>query len=121
MKKKRPPNWEWFETRLEDISLLRRAVTIVCDGEAVDLAVPVGGARRGGYVALATLRWCKEAVRQLSGKPGFPNLRIVRGSRTVAHNVCWGEPEPEYSEGHFDYERGRFFGYSENAIRPYAP
>jgi hypothetical protein len=33
------------------------------------------------------------------------------------HNVCWGEPEPEYSEIKFDLERGRFFGYSEAVIR----
>ena len=80
----------------------------------MDLAVPIGGKRRGGYVALATLRWCRDAVSQLKSKPGFPHLRIVKGSRTVMHNVRWGESEPD--DGASETEWGRFYGYSEQAI-----
>jgi len=107
-------NWDYFKKRLEDLSLLRRAVPIVCDGHVVDLAVPIGGKRRGGYVALATLRWCRDTMRQLKGKPGFPNLRIRKGSRTIMHNVCWGDPEPNVDVG--DIDLGRYYGYSERAI-----
>jgi hypothetical protein len=74
------PNWNFFTERLEDVSLLNESVPVVCDGYTVDLAVPIGGKRRGGYVALATLRWCRDAVRQLKGTPGFPDLRIIRGT-----------------------------------------
>jgi Family of unknown function (DUF6302) len=108
------PNWDYFNKRLENPDLLKHAVPIVCDGLTVDLAVPIGGKRRGGYVALATLRWCRDAVSQLKGKPGFPHLRIVKGSRTIMHNVRWGEAEP--GDGASDTELGRFYGYSEQAI-----
>jgi hypothetical protein len=116
-------NWHYFKERLEDISLLKRSVPIVCDGQAVDLAVPVGGKRRGGYVALATLRWCREAVRQLKGNPGFPNLRIVDGRPSQCmHNVEWGDQQPQCDTDlrtGDDVERGRYFGYSEWAIEKF--
>src|SRR5258708_5231936 len=70
------PNWDYMEQRLEDPKLLERAVPIVSGGIVVDIAVPVGGKRRGGYVVLPSMRACREAYRQLTGKPGFPNLRI---------------------------------------------
>ena len=114
MRRNQAPNWDYFKERLEDISLLKCSVVIVCDGHVLDLAVPVGGKRRGGYIALATLRWCHNAVRQLKDKPGFPNLRIRKGSRTVIHNVCWGDPEPDDDSSDADF--GRYYGYSEQAI-----
>jgi uncharacterized protein DUF6302 len=110
--KKKPINWDYFKERLEDLSLLKRAVPVVCNGMTVDLAVPIGGKRRGGYVALGTLRECRDAVRQLKGKPGFPNLRIVDGRQLrCMHNVEWGDPQPDG-----DLERGRYFGYTERAV-----
>ncbi|HEV3420846.1 MAG TPA: DUF6302 family protein [Candidatus Acidoferrum sp.] len=120
MRRNKIINWDFFKDRLEDPSLLKNSVPIVCDGMTVDLAVPVGGKRRGGYVALATLRWCREAVRQLKAKPGFPNLRIVDGRPfQCMHNVEWGDPQPECDTEDCagdDVERGRYFGFSEAAI-----
>jgi hypothetical protein len=112
-----------MKDRLEDVSLLKRSVPIVCDGIAVELAVPVGGKRRGGYVSLATLRWCRAAVRLLKGNPGFPNLRIVDGRRwQCMHNVEWGDPQPQCDtdlHNADDVERGRYFSYSEKAIEKF--
>jgi hypothetical protein len=110
MKRSDCPNWKYLKERLSDISLLKRSV-VVCDGE--DLAVPVGGNRRGGYVVLDTLRRCRQAVRQLRHSPGFPNLRIVDGRpHQHMHSVEWGDPQP-----HGDVHRGRYFGYSEKVIQ----
>jgi Family of unknown function (DUF6302) len=105
------PNFDYMKERLEDPSLLERAVPIVSGGIVMDLAVPVGGKRRGGYVVLPSMRACREAHRQLTGKPGFPNLRINKGTEECPHNVAWGGTEPEG-----DLERGRYFGYSERAV-----
>jgi hypothetical protein len=107
------PSWEYLKERLEDVSLLNSAVPIVYGGVVVGLAVPVGGKRRGGCVALPTLRCCHEAVKQLKNTPGFPNLRIVKGGREYPPNVEWGEQQPASDD---DAVRGRFFGYSEPAI-----
>ena len=113
-KKKLPPNWNYFQERLEDVSLLDRAVTIECDGTAADLAVPVGGKRRGGWIALKSLRLCRDAIRQLRGREGFPNLRIQCTGAVPEYLVWWGDEMPDGVA-----ERGRFFGYSEKAIQKY--
>ena len=123
MRRNKFPCWKYMKERLEDVSLLKRSVPIVVDGIAVALAVPVGGKRRGGYLALATLRWCRAALRQLKGNSGFPNLRIVDGRPwQCMHNVEFGDPQPQCdSDLHKgdDAERGRYFGYSEQAIEKF--
>src|ERR1700676_2733252 len=107
MRRNKLPCWKYMKERLEDVSLLKRSVPIVVDGIAVALAVPVGGKRRGGYLALATLRWCRAAVRQLKGNAGFPNLRIVDGRPwQCMHNVEFGDSDLHRAD---DVERGRYF------------
>lgn len=63
-------------------------------------------------MALATLRWCRDTVRQLKDKPGFPELRIIKGTKDYTHNAAWGGPQPAG-----DMERGRYFGYSEKVCQ----
>jgi hypothetical protein len=110
------PNWLYFADRLEDPSLLEGAVRIMHDGQpGVELAVPIGGKRRGGFVALIGVHECDAAVRQLEGKPGFPALRIVRGGHRSGYwELQWGDPEPKGA-----VNLGRHFGYSEQAIQKF--
>jgi len=107
------PNWDYFSERLEDRKLLTRAVPIVCDGMVLDLGVPLGGTRLGGHVLLPTLRFCREAVRQLKHLKGFPHLRIIKVDGGYPHRVEWGEPEPDTED---EAVIGRHYGYSEVAI-----
>lgn len=95
-------------------------------GEVVDekrqsvYLLAIGAAAGGGYIALGSMRECREAVKQLKGKSDFPNVRIVKGMKNamynVMHNVRWGEPEPKT---HDDVKIGKFYGYSQNAIARY--
>jgi hypothetical protein len=121
-------NWDYFKERLWDLSLLARAVPAYEDEEeAWGVAIPVGGKRRGGYVATNDLRRCRQAVIQLGGNPGFPNLRINEDLRVdpgywgPEHHLCWGDPEPvDDGSTASTFECGRYYGYSERAIHRYA-
>ena len=75
--------------------------------------MPIDGKRRGGHVLLPTLRFCREAVRQLKDKPGFPDVRIVKVDGGYPHRVEWGEPEPDTED---EAVIGTHYGYSEAAI-----
>ncbi len=106
----------YFTERLEDVSLLDRAVDVGL------LAVPVGGIRRSGYVSLGTIEDCEAAVTALSGVEGFPNPRITDEEYGVAE---WGdEPEREQRPGESEYEFearvGRTYGYTQEAIDRFA-
>jgi Family of unknown function (DUF6302) len=113
----------WLAARLEDLSLLDRAVAI-----GGDLAVPVGGERRGGYVCVGGEEEAAAVIALLASIPGFPNLRAVLShDPEVADNVRWGgdePPVPDMDESDLEWARwdvatGRFCGYSEKAIREY--
>jgi hypothetical protein len=105
----------WYKERLADVSLLDHAVRVLCSNGEEEIAVPVGGKRRGGYITFDTLKSCGEAVKQLKDKPGFPNLRIIRAR---PYCVDWGDPQPEQfgTQADIDRKLGRYFGYKESAI-----
>ncbi len=113
-----------FAERLEDPSLLVRAVAI-----GGDLAVPVGGQRRGGFVCVDGEGGAAMAIALLAGIPGFPNLRAVLSQDAeVADNIRWGDDEPPVPQSDdasdlewacSDMAAGRFYGYSEKAIRDF--
>ncbi len=114
----------WLVERLEDPSLLDRAVAV-----GGNLAVPVGGKRRGGFVCVDGEEEATETIALLSGIPGFPNLRaVLSDDPEVADNVRWGDDEPSCPESDeasdlewacWDMATGRFYGYSEKAISDY--
>jgi hypothetical protein len=108
---------EWFRQRLDDKKLLDRAVRLIVDGRRFhDIAVPVGGSRRGGEVACCSISWAKQVYRQLENKPGFPHLRIEYSPyREACHSVVWGGLSPESG----DRARGRFYGYRESVLGKY--
>lgn len=112
-----------FVERLEDPTLLEHAVDT-----GGDLAVPVGGCRRGGYVCVDGEAEASRVIALLAGHPGFPNLRVeVSHDPEAVDNVLWGDEEPslppfEASDLDWacsDVTEGRFYGYSEAAIRAY--
>lgn len=111
-------NYRFYLERLEDLSLLDRAIVT----EDNDLAVPVGGKRRGGYVSTETGAAARRLVRQLGARPDeFPGVRLWPGG--YGWVIEWG-PEVDWrgdDAGHpEDYvAAGRLFGYSEAAIAAY--
>jgi hypothetical protein len=110
----------WYSERLADLSLLDSAVVAMV-ARVGYLAVPVGGAgnqRRGGFLAVDDCITTRCLHYVLMGRAGFPAVR-VRWSRdrTVCHSVLWGEDPPDTDD---DRVRGRFYGYSEQAIAAYA-
>jgi len=111
----------WYQSKLEDPSILDHAVDL-----GYDLAVPVGGKRRGGYVCPPDLAAYKVTMETLARHDGFPNLRIIPGNDEVPDNICWGDDGPalpntndDDSWARFDAARGQYFGYSDRAIRSY--
>ncbi|MGW5434621.1 DUF6302 family protein [Streptomyces sp. NPDC004059] len=104
-------DYEYYRSHLADPAVLVDAVGI-CVFRAPLLAVPVSGARRGGYMSFDLLTLAMAAKALLDGWPGFPYLR-VRWSpyRDTCHVVEWGEAPPDD-----DAEQGRFCGYSGEAI-----
>ncbi|MDF9813011.1 DUF6302 family protein [Streptomyces sp. SPB162] len=108
-------DFEYIANRLADPSLLDHAVA-VCVHRAPLLAVPVSGARRGGYMSF-DLRILAEKTRSLlEGLPGFPDLRVRPSPyRDTCHVVEWGGQPPACD--YDDAARCWFYGYSEAAVR----
>jgi hypothetical protein len=79
----------WYLAHLEDRSLARRGVEI-----EAELAVPVGGTRRGGYVLVVDEPAAQAALKKLRRRVGFPDLRYEPGVDGEPGRVRWGEPEP---------------------------
>ncbi len=107
-------DWKWFAERLDDPSLLEDAEDVGAPFEC-SLAVPVGGKRRGGYVGVTSPQEGRELVRYLRKFPGFPNPQYRRDRD--GGEVFWGEPEPTRGSGAVAF--GRYYGYSEEAIRAF--
>jgi len=105
-------NYRFYMDRLDDPGLLNRAV-ITEDG---DLAVPVGGKRRGGYVGALSRAAGARLVRQLAARPDeFPAARYY-----FHHGAGWlVEWGPELDWRSDDAAAGRHFGYSEAAVAAY--
>ena len=82
---------------------------------------------RGGELCVPDADVGRAVMARLSKLPGFPNLRFIPGpeGEDSLGIVRWGEPEPAYPRGWFlrrklaryDIESGRYYGYSEKAIR----
>ncbi|WP_409239766.1 DUF6302 family protein [Streptomyces sp. PA5.6] len=109
----------YYEQRLADPYLLDQALAVRTLRMAF-LAVPVGGARRGGFYAVECVCFGLAVRDALRGLPGFPDVRL-RWSPwpDTAHNVEWGERPPWLWGCHDDAVLGRFYGYSEAAINRY--
>jgi hypothetical protein len=95
----------YYQNRLEDISLLDKALEI--KGQ---ILVPVGGKRVRGCCYYRNEKDAKEALNITSKLDGFPNPRIkVRDF----WGVIWGE---EYNENITTKELGRMYGYKESVL-----
>jgi hypothetical protein len=111
-------SYRFFLDRLDDPGLLDRAIVT----EDNDLAVPVGGKRRGGYISTETRAAARRLVRQLDARPGeFPDVRLFPGG--LGWVIEWG-PELDWRGDDAGYPEdyvaaGRLFGYSEAAIAAY--
>lgn len=104
-------DYAWFRERLADPGLLDYAVGMKTDG-AVLLAVPAGGSRSGGYLAVGTVADAVRVWAALRGRPGTPRVRLgLSVHRDTCHTVNWGPRQPWE-----DAERGRYFGYAASAI-----
>jgi Family of unknown function (DUF6302) len=109
--------YQFYRDRLDDPGLLNRAVIT----EEGDLAVPAGGKRRGGYIAVDTKAAGKRLIRRLATRPDeFPDLRLIDCAPWV---VEWG-PELDWrgdDAGHPEnwMAAGLYFGYSAAAIATY--
>lgn len=66
-------DYDYVAQRLADPALLAGAVA-VCVFRAPLVAVPVGGARRGGYLSVAELSPAVQARSLLAGRHGFPDI-----------------------------------------------
>lgn len=109
-------DFEYFRARLADPSVLEHSVAIRVF-RAPLLAVAVGGPRRGGYFPAAELVLGMGVLNLLTGRPGFPNLRLRWSSSPDAcHAVEWGDAPPHWSD---DVQCGRFYGYTDAAISAY--
>lgn len=104
---------DYYRQRLEDPSLLAGALAVRLSRD-VWLVVPVGGRRRGGYLPVPDLLTGAAARRLLTGRPGFPDVRLRWSPYAdCCHVIAWGEPAPREDD---DETLGRFYGYSEDAI-----
>lgn len=111
----RPPaeadNVAYFRHRLADPRLVDRGVTIVFDYAAL-LAVPVGGQRRGGFLAMGDIGSGLAVRTVLDGRPGYPHVRLVwSADPEVCHHVAWGDRPPSDDKG-----RGYFYGYGAGPV-----
>ncbi|KUN32573.1 hypothetical protein AQJ11_03340 [Streptomyces corchorusii] len=115
----RRDEWElsWYRERLADPTLLDYAVVIVVDGTGY-LVVPRCGRRRGGYVSANDAEVIWHLCDQLRALPRFPDVRVRWSTDPdVCHAVEWGDPVPNTPD---DRVRGKFYGYSDEAIAEYA-
>jgi hypothetical protein len=103
---------QYYAERLDDPSLLERAVDLGDD----ELAVPCGGKRVAGFVCVRNRRQGRWLVSKLQQLDGFPNVRFVAGGRDYAANVCWGVDVLDVVG---EAEVGRRYGYSDAAIARY--
>lgn len=112
-------DFDYVASRLADPSLLDHAVA-VCIHRAPLLAVPVGSTRAGGFMSFDLLILADKTRSLLENLPGFPDVRVRPSPyRPTCHVVEWGDQPPLWA--YDDEARGRFYGYSEAAIRRFRP
>ncbi len=108
----------YYKAMLDDPTLADSAAALTDEhtGEIMDIAIPVGGKRKGGILEMSLKpEYAKKVADMLRSNPGFPNARVMYDC-----HVVWGETPPGDAR-HMDaatvIARGRHFGYSEKAIR----
>ena len=130
---------DYYRERLIEVELLERAIYI----DSGDIAVPVGISGAAALRRLANEGEAKSVVAQLQVAPGFPNPgrgfravedtpvfgRVmeqlcgplwrmdgenVRDYGGLGHFVLWGDDQPLEAD---DEIRGRFFGFTDSAIK----
>ncbi|MFI2030534.1 DUF6302 family protein [Streptomyces buecherae] len=106
----------YFSERLADPDLLESSVTLVIGSTAHALCVPVGGARRSGFLATTSVFTGLAVKSALISCNGFPRVRFRWSTKPkVCHQVTWGEDVPAWD----DKIRGRMYGYSSQAVDDY--
>ena len=97
----------YYLHRLADPSLLEHALVT----KSGDLAVPVGGARRGGWTQVTSKAEGRQLIEEMQQRPDlFPNPRFGYDGEVIA----FGAEEPDD-----DVEAGSYFGYSDAAIQKF--
>src|SRR5881394_1770536 len=106
---------QWYAERLEDPSLIDKAVKL----STGELAIPLGGKRTSGSSMSihASPEEAELVAKELRGKPGFEGAR-VRGDvdengNVVSHSVAWGRNAQELPTL---TDRGRAYGYKESVL-----
>jgi len=101
----------YYYERLSDLSLLEKAVTFET-GKGLDIAVPIGGSRRSGYIFL----WDSELAISVLPKLDeelFPNIRMtVHPTKTV--HIEYGESV----DGMNQHDKGIAYGYRPEIVFP---
>lgn len=100
----------WYIERLEDVSLLDRAIRL----QNGYLMVPVGGKRISGVCDAGSLtnKACREIIKKLDKKL-FPNARLYDDKEEGTKSIEWGE---DIFMTDSLAERGRMFGYREEIL-----
>ncbi|HTC62452.1 MAG TPA: DUF6302 family protein [Candidatus Saccharimonadales bacterium] len=107
-----------YRSILEDSSLAEQGIPITDEetGDIVDVAIPVGGKWKSGYLEIPLAdKAAERIIEYMQDIAGFENARLEGGG-----HVAWGEPIPGTGEDLSEemiITRGRLFGYREDAIR----
>lgn len=103
-------NASYYKERLVNPELYDSRVT----GPHGQVMVPVGGARRSGYMEAMSREGAEEVLSTIQDKPGFPNARLVPYQN--AFEVHWGEPiDPDNA-----LQTGLSLGYKPDLVRKFA-
>lgn len=106
---------DYYAERLAEPWLLDKAVLLDLEASQAPLAVPVGKLRRGGHIEFLDKREATRALKLLTGRDGFPNLRIGKGC-----TVRWGDPVPfcgcDYCDPICSMILGLYYGYKPEVI-----
>ncbi len=125
---KKPPanHLEYWTERLAELELLEHALLLDVEANEQAFAVPVGKLRRGGHIEFLAKRQAEKAFKLLSGKEGFPNLRVVTcrdpvtGKPMRYYELLWGDPPPfngcDWCEPICALLLGIHYGYRSEAI-----
>ncbi|MEW2066616.1 DUF6302 family protein [Streptomyces sp. NPDC007346] len=107
------PEVAYYRQRLDDPSLLERALGVQVEGTTY-LAVPAGGCRRGGFVSVSEVVTGLAVRSLLRDRPEFPDVRLSWSPYAdTCHVVRWGPPLP-YDDD--PVAEGRFYGYRAETI-----
>ncbi|MFD3356259.1 DUF6302 family protein [Streptomyces fradiae] len=109
-------DYDYYVRRLEDTWLVEKSIAVRIMRMPF-LAVPVGGARRGGYYPVPCICFGLAVRDLLRDHAGFPDLRLHWSQAPETSDVVeWGEKPPRLWGNDDDTTLGRFYGYSETAI-----